>query len=75
MSTDVRPPKPLYANVSPAVKSPCIGTCRLDAERVCLGCHRPVEHIREWRSADDQRRRQIRDQAQARAASPRSAQA
>ncbi len=66
MSSEVRPPKPLYSNVSPAVKSPCISTCRLDEARVCIGCFRPVEHIREWRSADDQRRREICAEAGAR---------
>lgn len=54
-----RPPKPLYSNVSPAVRSPCVSLCRLDDERVCVGCFRHVEDIREWRSADDERRRQI----------------
>lgn len=58
-SASVRPPKPLYSNVSPAVPSPCISTCRLDADKVCLGCFRHVEDIREWRAADDDRRRQI----------------
>nr|WP_301271347.1 DUF1289 domain-containing protein [Pseudomonas mandelii] len=55
----VRPPKPLYSNVSPAVPSPCSGVCRLDEQKVCLGCFRHVEDIREWRSADDDRRRAI----------------
>ena len=63
--TQARPPKPLYSNVSPAVPSPCISVCRLDEQRVCTGCHRHVEHIREWRSADDERRRQICREAQA----------
>ena len=66
MTTPARPPKPLYSNVSPAVPSPCINVCRLDEHKVCTGCQRPVEHIREWRSADDRRRRQICQQAQAR---------
>lgn len=66
MSTQARPAKPLYSNVSPAVKSPCISTCRLDEARVCIGCFRHVEDIREWRSADDQRRREICAQASAR---------
>lgn len=66
MSTVARPPKPLYSNVSPAVKSPCISTCRLDEARVCIGCFRHVEDIREWRSADDQRRRDICAEAGAR---------
>ncbi|SEC68932.1 Predicted Fe-S protein YdhL, DUF1289 family [Pseudomonas saponiphila] len=59
----VRPPKPLYSNVSPAVSSPCISLCRLDEQKVCRGCFRHVEDIREWRSADDQRRRVICAQA------------
>ncbi|MCU1725049.1 MULTISPECIES: DUF1289 domain-containing protein [unclassified Pseudomonas] len=63
MTTAVRPAKPLYSNVSPAVPSPCISTCRLDEARVCIGCFRHVEDIREWRSADDQRRREICAQA------------
>ncbi|WP_434678583.1 DUF1289 domain-containing protein [Pseudomonas sp. R1-18] len=54
-----RPPKPLFSNVSPAVPSPCVSLCRLDEQKVCLGCFRHVEDIREWRSADDSRRRQI----------------
>nr|WP_214658470.1 DUF1289 domain-containing protein [Pseudomonas folii] len=62
-ATSVRPPKPLYSNVSPAVPSPCISLCRLDEQKVCLGCFRHVEDIREWRSADDNRRRQIRANA------------
>ena len=62
-ATSFRPPKPLYSNVSPAVPSPCISLCRLDEQKVCLGCFRHVEDIREWRSADDNRRRQIRANA------------
>lgn len=68
MTTPARPPKPLYSNVSTAVPSPCISVCRLDEQKICTGCYRPVEHIREWRSADDQRRRQICQEAQARLA-------
>jgi predicted Fe-S protein YdhL (DUF1289 family) len=62
----VRPPKPLYSNVSAAVPSPCTSVCRLDEQKVCLGCFRHVEDIREWRSADDDRRRVICAQAQQR---------
>ncbi|RON08189.1 hypothetical protein BK659_16660 [Pseudomonas brassicacearum] len=61
-----RPPKPLYSNVSTAVPSPCTSVCRLDEQKVCLGCFRHVEDIREWRSADDDRRRVICAQAQQR---------
>ncbi|BBH48634.1 DUF1289 domain-containing protein [Pseudomonas sp. KU43P] len=65
MTAQARPAKPLYSNVSPAVPSPCISVCRLDAQKVCTGCYRHVEHIREWRSADDERRRQICREAEA----------
>jgi len=54
-----RAPKPLFSNVSPAVKSPCISVCRLDEAKVCTGCYRHVEDIREWRAATDERRRVI----------------
>lgn len=64
--TPVRPPKPLFSNVSTAVPSPCTNVCRLDEHKVCLGCFRHVEDIREWRSADDERRRVICAQALAR---------
>ncbi|PSS48604.1 DUF1289 domain-containing protein [Pseudomonas sp. BBP2017] len=66
MSDAPKPAKPLFSNVSPAVPSPCISTCRLDEHKVCIGCFRHVEDIRQWRSADDQRRRQICQEAQAR---------
>ena len=65
----VRPPKPLFRNVSPAVPSPCISLCRLDEQKVCLGCFRHVADIREWRSADDARRRVICAEAEQRKAS------
>lgn len=65
----VRAPKPLFSNVSPAVPSPCISVCRLDEHKVCTGCHRHVEDIREWRAATDQRRREIVQQADQRRAS------
>jgi predicted Fe-S protein YdhL (DUF1289 family) len=44
--------------------------CRLDEAKVCLGCFRHVEDIREWRSADDQRRRVIVAQAERRKVGP-----
>ncbi|WP_273825884.1 DUF1289 domain-containing protein [Pseudomonas asplenii] len=63
-----RPAKPLYSNVSPAVPSPCVSLCRLDEQKICIGCFRHVEDIREWRSADDERRRVICAQARTRKA-------
>lgn len=62
-SVPARPAKPLYSNVSQAVPSPCISVCRLDEHKVCTGCFRHVEDIREWRAASDERRREIVAQA------------
>jgi uncharacterized protein len=56
----------LFSNVSPAVPSPCISVCRLDEQKVCTGCFRHVEDIREWRAATDERRREIVRQAEQR---------
>ncbi|MGH8381650.1 DUF1289 domain-containing protein [Pseudomonas sp.] len=66
MNSAPKPAKPLYSNVSPAVPSPCISTCRLDEHKVCVGCFRHVEDIRQWRSADDEQRRQICREAHSR---------
>jgi predicted Fe-S protein YdhL (DUF1289 family) len=68
MNAPLRPPKPLYSNISDAVPSPCVSLCKLNDERVCVGCFRHVEDIREWRSADDDRRRDIRERAEQRRA-------
>ena len=62
-ATPVKAAKPLFSNVSPAVPSPCISVCRLDEQKVCTGCGRHVEDIREWRAATDERRREIVRQA------------
>lgn len=68
-ATPVKAAKPLFSNVSPAVPSPCISVCRLDEQKVCTGCWRHVEDIREWRAATDERRREIVRQADQRRAS------
>jgi len=28
--------------------SPCMNVCVLDAERVCIGCHRTLDEIARW---------------------------
>lgn len=55
-----------YGAHPPKVPSPCTGLCRLDAERVCLGCGRRMYEIAAWSAADDTRRREIRAAAAAR---------
>ncbi len=43
----------------PAVASPCINICRIQADGTCLGCHRTLDEIAEWSMASDDRRRAI----------------
>lgn len=43
--------------------SPCIRCCCLDDDNICLGCHRTLEEITEWGSADNPRRQDICDAA------------
>jgi predicted Fe-S protein YdhL (DUF1289 family) len=49
------------------VTSPCIRCCCLDDDNICLGCHRTLEEITAWGSADNERRRAISEAAAARA--------
>ena len=48
------------------VASPCVSACGLDEHGVCRGCGRLREEIRQWKTADDAARRQIRALAAAR---------
>lgn len=42
----------------PEVESPCIGTCTLGPQGLCVGCFRSAEEIAAWLSfSPDQRRR------------------
>jgi predicted Fe-S protein YdhL (DUF1289 family) len=52
--------------VSDPVASPCIGICRLNAARVCVGCGRTVDEIAQWLAASDARRADIKTLASAR---------
>ncbi|MCC5863519.1 MAG: DUF1289 domain-containing protein [Wenzhouxiangella sp.] len=42
-----------------AIESPCIGTCTLGPEGLCLGCFRSAEEIGAWLSYAPARRRAI----------------
>jgi hypothetical protein len=48
------------------VVSPCIGTCKLDALQVCVGCGRTIEEIGAWLRANNDERRTIVAAAQLR---------
>jgi predicted Fe-S protein YdhL (DUF1289 family) len=41
------------------VESPCIGLCRLDENRVCIGCQRTDFEIQSWMFADDKEKLKI----------------
>ena len=42
--------------------TPCVRTCCLDRDGVCLGCHRTVDEIIRWREMDEaERLRLMRD--------------
>jgi len=41
------------------VASPCIGTCKLDALQVCVGCGRTIQEIGAWFRASNEERHAI----------------
>jgi hypothetical protein len=49
------------------VASPCVRNCCLDDHDICLGCHRSVQEIMAWGSADNDERRAILERAAQRA--------
>ena len=40
----------------PAVPSPCRSQCKLDEDKVCIGCGRTIDDIRAWRDMPDAER-------------------
>jgi uncharacterized protein len=50
------------AEAEPNAVSPCLGICLMDpATRVCRGCVRTIDEIRDWYSASPGDRRAILD--------------
>ena len=47
------------AQPAPAMLSPCIGVCELNAANVCTGCQRTSSEIGAWSSMTDAARSQI----------------
>lgn len=39
-----------------AIPSPCTGVCTIDADGLCLGCHRSMAEITHWARMDDEAR-------------------
>ena len=46
-------------SVSPIISTPCIRTCTLDRDGVCLGCHRSIDEIVRWRELDEAERQRL----------------
>jgi len=38
------------------IESPCLDTCCLDDDEICLGCFRSLEEIKQWSNATNQER-------------------
>lgn len=57
---------PSDSALAPAVASPCIKVCVLDARNICVGCGRTIDEITQWSRLTEEQRRLIVDQAQQR---------
>lgn len=43
------------------ITSPCVGICRLDDNKVCIGCFRSSDEITYWRTYTEEEREVIRE--------------
>jgi predicted Fe-S protein YdhL (DUF1289 family) len=41
------------------VKSPCIESCIVNDEKICLGCFRSLGEIAQWQAMDDTMRQEV----------------
>ena len=41
------------------IKSPCIQVCTLDEDKVCMGCYRTQDEIRNWFRMNDKEKEQV----------------
>jgi uncharacterized protein len=57
-------------DVTQTVPSPCIGICRLNAAKICVGCGRSAGEVGEWLAASEPRRLAICRAASARLKDP-----
>jgi len=46
-----------------AIASPCVRSCCLDDNDVCMGCGRRLEEITGWQAAPDEKKRNIIEHA------------
>ncbi len=52
--------------MSEVVKSPCISVCALDEEDICMGCFRSMREITDWSSYNEEQKRAVVVEANAR---------
>lgn len=48
------------------IKSPCIGVCALDANDLCIACHRSGIEIAEWGVYTQEEKREVMDKVKRR---------
>jgi predicted Fe-S protein YdhL (DUF1289 family) len=41
------------------VESPCVACCRLNKDKICVGCYRHMDEIADWRKKTPQEYQQI----------------
>jgi len=44
------------------VTSPCINICKLDENKICIGCYRSIDEIANWTKYTDEQKLQINDE-------------
>ena len=44
------------------VKSPCINICKLDENKICIGCFRTIDEIANWTKYTDDQKLKINDE-------------
>lgn len=43
-------------SVTKGVQSPCVSVCKLDEQKICVGCWRSLDEIRAWSKMSDQQK-------------------
>ena len=46
------------------VNSPCINICKLDENKICIGCYRTLDEIANWTKYTDEEQQNIINQVQ-----------
>ena len=44
------------------VKSPCINTCSLNDDMICIGCYRHIDEIDSWDKLSDDKKIEIKEE-------------